>query len=162
MHHLNTNKRQFFTRLSSLFQARRNSTHGSIYLTQKRCGTPLSPQKSNSHSPLTGYPVFFQSPSTASPTTASSPSPDSAPASSPVPILIRASNGKSKERRSDKIKLSTIVQPDQLEGFFTKYAEVVKGGATALKKRDRSGRKKATKAKKKGKAGGGGTEADKK
>ncbi|KAI4221245.1 MAG: hypothetical protein LQ349_007893, partial [Xanthoria aureola] len=30
------NKRQFFTRLSSLFQARRNSTHGSIYLTQKR------------------------------------------------------------------------------------------------------------------------------
>ncbi|CAL8577746.1 hypothetical protein XPA_003564 [Xanthoria parietina] len=132
----------FFTRLSSLFQARRNSTHGSIYLTQKR--------------------LSFQSPSTASPTTASSPSPDSAPSSPPVPILVRASNGKSKERRKDKIKLSTVVQPDQLEGFFTKYAEIVKGGATALKKRDRSGRKKATKAKKKGKAGGGGTEADKK
>ena len=53
------------------------------------------------------------------------------------------------------------MQPDQLEPFFARYAEVVKGGATALKKRDRSGRKKATKAKKKGK-GGGGTNGDKK
>ncbi|KAI4285797.1 MAG: hypothetical protein L6R38_000350 [Xanthoria sp. 2 TBL-2021] len=130
----------FFTRLSSLFQSRRNSTHGSVFLTQKR--------------------LSFQSPSNSSPTTTSTPSPDSAP-SSPLPILIRASNGKSKEKRIDKIKLSTIVQPDQLEGFFIKYAEVIKGGATALKKRDRSGRKKATKAKKKGK-GGGGTDGDKK
>ncbi|KAL8718964.1 MAG: hypothetical protein Q9225_003957, partial [Loekoesia sp. 1 TL-2023] len=58
----------------------------------------------------------------------------------------------SKEHRKDKIKISTIVQPDELEGFFTKYAEVMKAGTTALKKRDRSGRKKA-KAKKKLKGG---------
>ncbi|KAL8862523.1 MAG: hypothetical protein Q9178_001021 [Gyalolechia marmorata] len=122
----------FFTRLSSLFQSRRNSTHGTIILTQKR----LLPQPS----------------STSSPTTTSPPFPDQA-ALSPLPILVRASNGKSKDRRKDKIKLSTIVQPDGLEGFFTKYAEVMRGGTTALKKRDRSGRKKATKAKKKGKAG---------
>ncbi|KAI4137548.1 MAG: hypothetical protein L6R39_007219, partial [Caloplaca ligustica] len=62
----------------------------------------------------------------------------------------------SKEHREDKAKLSTIVQPDELEGFFTKYAEVMKAGTTALKKRDRSGRKKATKAKKKEKIGKGG------
>lgn len=49
------------------------------------------------------------------------------------------------------------MQPEELEGFFTRYAEVMKAGTTALKKRDRSGRKKATKAKKKGKGGGGGT-----
>ncbi|KAL8735528.1 MAG: hypothetical protein Q9166_000696 [cf. Caloplaca sp. 2 TL-2023] len=113
----------FFTRLSSLFHSHRNSTHGSIFLTQKRPTTP--------------------------------PFPDLAP-SSTLPILIRASNGKSKDRRKDKVKISTIVQPDELEGFFTRYAEVMKGGMTALKKRDRSGRKKATKAKKKGKGGGGG------
>ncbi|KAL8658910.1 MAG: hypothetical protein Q9226_000701 [Calogaya cf. arnoldii] len=120
----------FFSRLSSLFQSRRNSTHGSVFLTQKR--------------------LSLHSPSTSS---TEPPVPESAP-SNPVPILIRASNGKSKDQRGDKIKLSTIVQPDQLEGFFMKYADVVKGGATALKKRDRSGRKKATKAKKKGKGGG--------
>ncbi|KAI4119887.1 MAG: hypothetical protein LQ345_000145 [Seirophora villosa] len=81
---------------------------------------------------------------------------DLAPAST-LPILIRATNGKSKEHRKDKVKLSTVVQPEELEGFFTRYAEVMKAGTTALKKRDRSGRKKATKAKKKGKGGGGGT-----
>lgn len=66
---------------------------------------------------------------------------------SPLPILIRATNGKSKEKRTDKIKLSTIVQPDALEGFFVRYAEVCKAGMTALKKRDRS-KKKKSKAKK--------------
>ncbi|KAL9008041.1 MAG: hypothetical protein Q9173_006797, partial [Seirophora scorigena] len=60
----------------------------------------------------------------------------------------------SKEHRKDKVKLSTVVQPEELEGFFTRYAEVMKAETTALKKRDRSGRKKATKAKKKGKGGG--------
>jgi signal recognition particle subunit SRP14 len=77
--------------------------------------------------------------------------------SGPLPILVRATNGKSKAGRSGKIKLSTIVEPDALEAFFIRYAEVCKAGMGALKKRDRSGRKKA-KAKKK-KAGG---EGDKK
>ncbi|KAL8818586.1 MAG: hypothetical protein Q9223_002811 [Gallowayella weberi] len=126
----------FFARLSSLFHSRRNSTHGSIFLTQKR----LSPQNPSS--------------SSAVPTATASPFPDLTPPS-PLPILIRATDGKSKEHRKDKIKISTIVQPDELEGFFTKYTEVMKGGTTGLKKRDRSGRKKATKAKKKGKGGGG-------
>jgi len=43
--------------------------------------------------------------------------------------------------------------PDELQGFFEKYAEVAKGGMGSLKKRDRKARKKA---KKKGKGGGGG------
>ena len=66
-------------------------------------------------------------------------------------MLIRATNGKSKENK-DKIKISTIVQADELEGFFVKYAEVWKAGMSGLKKRDRSGRKKG-KAKKKGAEG---------
>jgi len=75
------------------------------------------------------------------------------------PLLIRATNGNSKDQRkkSDKrdgrIKISTVVMPDELQGFFEKYAEVAKGGMGSLKKRDRKARKKA---KKKGKEGGGG------
>ena len=52
-----------------------------------------------------------------------------------------------------KVKLSTIVQPDALDGFYVRYAELCKVGMSALKKRDRSKRKK-DKAKKK-KAGDG-------
>ena len=68
---------------------------------------------------------------------------------SPLPILIRATNAKSKDNKRDKIKLSTIVQSDELDGFFMKYAEVCKTGMSGLKKRDRSGRKAKVKEKKK-------------
>jgi signal recognition particle subunit SRP14 len=67
--------------------------------------------------------------------------------SSPLPVLIRATNGKSKEKKNEKIKLSTIVQPDALEAFYLRYADICKSGMQGLKKRDRSGRKK-TKSKK--------------
>ena len=64
----------------------------------------------------------------------------------PLPIIIRATDGKSKRRdkkskNNDKIKLSTLVAPDALETFFTRYAEVCKAGMQSLKKRDRSKRK---------------------
>ncbi|KAI4157322.1 MAG: hypothetical protein LQ342_008369, partial [Letrouitia transgressa] len=67
---------------------------------------------------------------------------------STLPILIRVSNAKSKERRENKVKLSTIVQADELDAFFARYSDIMKAGMSGLKKRDRSGRKKA-KAKKK-------------
>lgn len=76
--------------------------------------------------------------------------PDQEPAK-PLPVLIRATDGKSKAHRikGEKTKLSTIVEADQLEGFFTKYVEVCKLGMTGLKKRDRSKNKSKLKAKKK-------------
>jgi len=43
-----------------------------------------------------------------------------------------------------------VVEPDALDGFYTRYAEVCKSGMHALKKRDRSGRKKAKAKKRKG------------
>lgn len=67
----------------------------------------------------------------------------------PLPILIRASNGKSKEHQSNKVKFSTVVEADDLEIFFLKYAEVCKQGMSGLKKRDRSKAKERLKAKKK-------------
>ncbi|KAK2759871.1 hypothetical protein FQN54_002605 [Arachnomyces sp. PD_36] len=66
-------------------------------------------------------------------------------------ILVRATDGKDKEHR---VKISTVVAPDELEAFYTKYAEVCKAGMVGMKKRDRSGRKKG-KGKVKGKGGAG-------
>lgn len=70
----------------------------------------------------------------------------------PLPILIRATNGKGKDARKakEKIKLSTVVDPDALPAFFERYAEICKLGMASLKPRDRSKRK--GKAKKKSKA----------
>ena len=66
-----------------------------------------------------------------------------------LPVIIRATSGKSRENKAGKIKLSTIVEADALEAFFVRYAEVCKSGMSGLKKRDRSKGKKKMKAKKK-------------
>lgn len=73
----------------------------------------------------------------------------------PLPIIVRATDGQSiksdkKTRNPDKVKLSTIVQPDDIDTFFARYAEVCKAGMQSLKKRDRSKRKKDKSKKKKG------------
>lgn len=101
---------------------RTDQDHGSIHLSQKRYIPPNA-----------------------------QPQPEDAPLQ-PAALLIRASNGKSKDHRAkgEKIKISTIVEPDQLDGFYTRYAEVCRGGMAGLKPRDR---KKAS-AKKKKKKGG--------
>ncbi len=39
------------------------------------------------------------------------------------------------------MKLATVVQPDELEGFYARYAEVCRAGMAALKPRDRTKRK---------------------
>ena len=72
----------------------------------------------------------------------------------PLPIIIRATDGKSttkdkKSENNEKVKLSTLVAPDDLETFFTRYAEVCKAGMQSLRKRDRSKRKKEKGRKKK-------------
>jgi signal recognition particle subunit SRP14 len=66
----------------------------------------------------------------------------------PLPVLIRATNGKSKQSESNKIKLSTVVAPADLDTFFTRYADVCKTGMAGLKKRDRTAAKAKAKAKK--------------
>lgn len=83
---------------------------------------------------------------------ADSPLADLESPSEPLPILVRATDGNSQtkdRKKSDKIKLSTVVNPNDLEAFYTRYAEVCKQGMQALKKRDRSKRKKQKQAKKK-------------
>ena len=48
----------------------------------------------------------------------------------------------------DKIALSSIVQPAQLDAFFVRYAEACKAGMNGLKKRDRRSKKDKKKRKK--------------
>jgi signal recognition particle subunit SRP14 len=78
--------------------------------------------------------------------------PDLSP-SSPLPVLIRATNGNSESPKSGKItrnkreqiKLATVVQPGDLEGFFVRYGEVWRKEMGGLKKRDRKKKKKEKK-----------------
>ena len=51
-------------------------------------------------------------------------------------------------KQSNRVKLSTVVKAEDVDGFFTRYSEVCKAGMGALKKRDRSKRKKKEKKKK--------------
>ncbi|KAL6877248.1 signal recognition particle, SRP9/SRP14 subunit [Trichoderma longibrachiatum] len=118
---------EFFDKLGSLFNHRKGSDHGAIYLIQKR---------------LTYDPAEQQS-------TTAKLFPDLAP-NKPLPVLVRATNGKSKRddaARAGKEKLSVVVQPHELDAFYARYADVCKAGMAALKPRDKS--KKRAKAKKK-------------
>ena len=68
--------------------------------------------------------------------------------------MIRAHNNKSDKKEGtdrkdiDKIQLSTVVKPDDLDAFYVRYAEVCKAGMSGLKKRDRRGKKDKKKKKK--------------
>ncbi|CAG7924655.1 unnamed protein product [Penicillium olsonii] len=116
---------EFFSSLTDLLSKTSQKARGSVILTQK---------------PLIDVPGAT--------TTSAQPS-----------ILIRATDGntnapnpksaskdgKITKNKSTKIKISTVVNPEDLEAFYTRYAEVCKGGMTGLKKRDRRGRKAKTK-----------------
>lgn len=73
---------------------------------------------------------------------------------------MHATDGKGRELRKDgkgyqvrkdgkKVKLSTVVDSDALDIFYTRYAEICKAGMMALKPRDRTKNKRKTKGKKK-------------
>ncbi|KAK3496557.1 signal recognition particle, SRP9/SRP14 subunit [Neurospora crassa] len=125
---------EFFSKLTNLFEYRKNRDHGTINLVQKRRTLSYStPSQSTDTDPLT----------------------DLNPAT-PLPILIRATNAKGKDKRTEKVKLSTIVEPADLETFYGRYADVCKKGMGALKPRDRTKRKKQSRKKKTGPAAAGG------
>lgn len=63
----------------------------------------------------------------------------------PLPLLVRATDGRSqsidRKKNRDKVKLSTLVVPDGIEAFFSRYAETCRTNMQSLRKRDRSKRK---------------------
>ncbi|KAJ9138556.1 hypothetical protein NKR19_g7795 [Coniochaeta hoffmannii] len=115
---------EFFVKLTELFRSHDGKDHGEVFLTQKR---------------------FTAGDTTTSPC-------DPAEPPKPAPILIRATDGQSKDDRASKIKFSTLVQPDDLDSFYARYAEVCRAGMATLKPRDRTKRRKN----KKKKVGGAG------
>ncbi|KAK0669737.1 signal recognition particle, SRP14 subunit [Cercophora samala] len=130
---------EFFTALTALFTTQKQTQKGTILLTQKRFTydesakeTPEQEQQDDDQDPLASL---------------STPLP-------PAPILIRATNSKSKEHRKEgkKVKLSTLVQPDDIDAFYARYADVCKAGMSGLKPRDRTKRKAKEKARRKMKA----------
>ncbi|KAK3674498.1 hypothetical protein LTR78_005584 [Recurvomyces mirabilis] len=139
----------FFTQLTSLIEKTQQKGHGAVYLTQKRLTFDASSTTTTAQK-IADDPLWDLNPP------------------NPLPLIIRATDGKShklgpegtkggkggRTKNADKVKLKTVVQPDDLDAFFAKYAEVCKAGMQSLKKRDRSKRKKASK--KKGGAGTGG------
>lgn len=143
---------QFFGKLTDLFTSRKGSDHGSICLVQKRClSSYLAPRPvllmAANTSLLVSYNQDIPQP------TADNPMPDLDPPH-PFPVIIRATNAKSKRNRDKKVKLSTVVKPEDLDAFYARYADVCKAGMTALKPRDRSKKKAKAKKKKTGTAAG--------
>ncbi|KAK9385623.1 signal recognition particle 14kD protein-domain-containing protein [Lipomyces mesembrius] len=112
---------EFLSQLGELFKRQQGS--GTVFLQQKRL-TEFDPVE-NRHNPR---PADFT---------------DIESHGKTYPLIFRASNGASD--KSKKIKHSTVVEADKLEAFWKKYSDVVKGGVTGLKKKD----KKKTKGKKK-------------
>lgn len=123
---------EFFARLDKLFESNRQKGHGTIHLSQKR---------------------FTYTSDKDAPSPADEPLWDTHP-EGPLPIVIRASNNSSKSGKGisrpevKKTRISTVVQSDQLESFFARYADACKSGMSGLKKRDRTKRKKDKKKKK--------------
>lgn len=142
---VHANSFKFFVRLSDLFESRRKDDHGSVFITQKR---RMRTVRYHSDFRANGLPVSHGNEgvlsSNGSPETRTLDDPfaDLHPAS-PLPVLMRATNGKSGEKVKEKVKFSSVVQPESLEAFYVRYAEVCKSGMQGLRKRDRSGRKKA-------------------
>ncbi|KAF2477942.1 signal recognition particle, SRP9/SRP14 subunit [Lindgomyces ingoldianus] len=128
---------EFFAKLTNLFELNRKKGHGSVYLTQKRMTIPPDTDGS-SPAKVLDDPLWDTHPE------------------NPLPIIVRANNNKSSKQpgtdREDvnKIKISTLVQPDQLDAFYVRYAEVCKAGMSGLKKRDKKKKKKEKKKKKGG------------
>ena len=61
-------------------------------------------------------------------------------------ILIRVTD--SNKEKSARVKLSTVVEPENLDAFWNKYTNVLKAGFVGLKKKSKS-KKKTKKASKK-------------
>ncbi|KKK17000.1 hypothetical protein P175DRAFT_0451676 [Aspergillus ochraceoroseus IBT 24754] len=108
---------EFFSSLANLLSTTSQNSRGSVYLSQKPLPSSTTSSDAESQS---------QRPS----------------------ILIRATDGNTnatnpktykekKSQKNTKLKLSTVVAPEDLEAFYARYAEVCKAGMTGLKKRDR-------------------------
>ncbi|KAI5966096.1 hypothetical protein CANMA_003342 [Candida margitis] len=116
---------QFLKELSQVVT--NNNGKSSIYLTQKRLSSP----------DVTSSPSINDLPTNVIPN-------DQIQNNTSYPILIRISMNSSnnKEKKQDKLRLSTVVETDQLNQFWQEYIRVLKNGLVGLKKKEKKKNKK--------------------
>lgn len=114
---------QFLKELTKLVQD--NNGKSSIYLTQKR----LTSDKQENDLPDNVIP----------PTEETNPKNETT-----YPLLVRVAMNSSnnKKEKQNKVKISTIVENNQLEQFWVDYVQVLKNGFIGLKKKDKKKHKK--------------------
>ncbi|KAG5956605.1 hypothetical protein E4U58_006522 [Claviceps cyperi] len=120
---------EFLDKLVQLFDRKKGADHGAVYLTQKRFSFSNEVSVNGKAESLADSLTLEDD-------------------GGPMPLIIRATNGKSKKERSLKIKISTIVHPNDVDEFYIRYADICKSGMIALKPRDRSKKKARAKRKK--------------
>ncbi|CAH2353824.1 signal recognition particle subunit Srp14p [[Candida] railenensis] len=125
----------FLAQLSDILEA--NSGNSSIYLTQKRLSPALDLD------PPTSPSAFNDLPSNVIPQASG----DNINTTK-YPILVRISTGGAGASRSKKhsskqrSKLSTVVEHDTLDSFWSDYINVIKNGFVGLKKKEKKKSKK--------------------
>ncbi|ODV78152.1 signal recognition particle, SRP9/SRP14 subunit [Suhomyces tanzawaensis NRRL Y-17324] len=105
-----------------------NDGKSSVYLTQKRLSASLPLEDTTGINDLSSNVIAN----------------DSHPQNTEqYPVLIRiAMNGKDRKDKKDKTKLSTVVDNDRLDKFWTDYVQVIKNGFVGLKKKEKKKAKK--------------------
>lgn len=115
------NNAEFISKVERLLAS--NEGKSSVYFTQKRLATPLEKEaidlvkdlSSNVVEHPPAYPTNTQS----------------------YPVLIRATLGKKES------KISTVVEPANLDAFWLEYAQALKTGFVGLKKKEKKKTKKS-------------------
>lgn len=98
-----------------------NAGKSSVYLTQKRLSLTLEPPTAENINDLSSNVVQH---------------PNDFPTNTQTyPVLIRFTSG------DKKSKLSTVVEPADLDKFWTEYAQILKNGFVGLKKKEKKTRK---------------------
>ncbi|POY70670.1 hypothetical protein BMF94_6321 [Rhodotorula taiwanensis] len=112
---------EFLDQLAALFAQRKEA--GSVFLTQKRLTYDAETSTSSVNAKQAGQDAEM------SDAVASSSSPANPTDAQEWPLLIRATDGKSK--KDTKVKLSTTVQSDDVESFLAAYSNVLKSTFSA-------------------------------
>jgi hypothetical protein len=109
----------------------KNGGKSSIYITQKRLSYTIDKE-------IDGTLPFSDLPADVKPILH-----DSTPKTKSYPVLIRITDGN--KDKSKKMKLSTVVQPENLDLFWNEYTNILKTGFVGLKKKSKKKAKKASK-----------------
>lgn len=113
------NTKEFLDTLAAVLA--KNDGQSSIYLVQKRLTSNLTSEPSEAMGDLASNVILH---------------PSKYPTNTEhYPVLVRMSDG------DKKSKISTVVEADKLDSFWSEYAQVLKDGFVGLRKKDKKKKK---------------------